>query len=104
MVYHLVLRVAYRGHDYAFVDAAGLYLTKNPPRQHGKDRMNELLKAMEAAVERMEAVAEGILIEKRHKGVSPETHVSHMASHLAQHAKIARAALEKANSKITEDK
>ena len=52
----------------------------------------------------MEAVAEGILIEKRHKGVSPETHVSHMASHLAQHAKIARAALEKANSKITEDK
>jgi hypothetical protein len=62
--------------------------------------MNELLRAMEAAVERMEAVAEGILIEKRHKGVSPETHVRHMAGHLAQHAKIARAALEKANAKV----
>jgi hypothetical protein len=59
--------------------------------------MNETLKAFEAAVERMEAVADGILIEKRSRGVSPATHVRHMAGHLAQHAKIARAAIEKAN-------
>ena len=59
--------------------------------------MKDILKAFEAAVERMEAVADGILIEKRHRGVSPETHVRHMAGHLEQHAKFARAAIEKAN-------
>ena len=56
----------------------------------------ELLVAFQAAVKRMEAVATGILVEKRHKGVSQRTHVAHMASHLAQHAKIARAAIAKA--------
>jgi hypothetical protein len=60
--------------------------------------MKDILKAFEAAVERMEAVAAGILIEKRQRGVSPETHVRHMAAHLEQHAKIARAAIEKANN------
>lgn len=58
--------------------------------------MNDLLKALEAAIERMEAVSAGIPINKRHKGVSPQTHVLHMAGHLAQHAKIARKALAKA--------
>ena len=57
--------------------------------------MNELLKAMEAAVERMEAVSDGILIEKRSRGVSAAAHVRHMAGHLEQHAKKARAALNR---------
>ncbi len=56
----------------------------------------ELLAALEAATERMEAVAAGIPVHKRHKGVSPATHVAHMAGHLEQHAKIARAAIRKA--------
>jgi hypothetical protein len=56
----------------------------------------ELLEALEAAVERMEAVAKIIPIAERQRGVSPETHVLHTASHLAQHAKIARAAIAKA--------
>jgi hypothetical protein len=59
----------------------------------------KLLKAFEAAVERMEAVAAGIPIQNRHKRVSPATHVSHMASHLAQHAKIARAAIANATGR-----
>jgi hypothetical protein len=59
----------------------------------------QLLAALKAAVSRMEYVAENILIEKRHKGVSPATHVRHMASHLAQHAKIARAAIDKAEGR-----
>ncbi|NDG19773.1 MAG: hypothetical protein EB117_16120 [Betaproteobacteria bacterium] len=50
---------------------------------------------MEAAVERMEAVSNGILIEKRHKGVSAAAHVRHMAGHLEQHAKRARTALNR---------
>lgn len=54
---------------------------------------DDLRAALEAAVERMEAVAEGIPVHKRHKGVSPATHVAHMAGHLAEHAKIARKAL-----------
>lgn len=56
----------------------------------------EVLKAFAAAVECMERVAEHIPIEKRSRGVSPEMHVRHAAGHLFQHAKIARAALEKA--------
>jgi hypothetical protein len=55
-----------------------------------------LLAALEAAVERMEAVAEGIPVHNRHSGVSQATHVAHMAGHLAQHAKIARAAIAQA--------
>ena len=55
--------------------------------------VNELLKAMEAAVERMETVSQSMLIERRSKGVSPVTHVHHAAAHLEQHAKKARAAL-----------
>jgi hypothetical protein len=55
-----------------------------------------LLEALKAAIERMEAVAEGIPVENRAEGVSQATHVRHMAGHLAQHAKIARAAIRKA--------
>ena len=69
--------------------------TGRTPRQLA-DELAELLAALKAAVERMEAVAEGIIISKRHNGVSPETHVYHMAGHLAQHAKLARAAIAKA--------
>ena len=59
----------------------------------GETRQFEVLAAFKSAVERMEAVADGILIARRNKGVSPKTHVTHMAGHLAQHAKIARAAI-----------
>lgn len=52
-----------------------------------------LAEALEKAVERMEAVAEGIPVHNRAKGVSQAAHVAHMAGHLAQHAKKARAAL-----------
>lgn len=55
---------------------------------------NERLReALEAAINRMEAVADGIPVVNRASGVSQATHVAHMAGHLAQHAKIARAAL-----------
>ena len=52
-----------------------------------------MLEAFDAAVGRMEAVAEGIPVENRSRGISQATHVRHMAGHLAQHAKIARAAI-----------
>jgi len=61
----------------------------------------ELLAALVAAAERMEAVAEGIPIHKRHHRVSAATHVAHMAGHLAQHAKLARAAIAKATGEAT---
>ena len=54
-----------------------------------------LVEACEAALGRMEAVASGILVEKRAKGVSQAAHVRHMAGHLEQHAKIFRAAITK---------
>jgi hypothetical protein len=57
---------------------------------------SDLLAAFEAAVERMEAVAEKIPVHNRAQGVSQARHVSHMAGHLGQHAKIARAAIAKA--------
>lgn len=56
----------------------------------------ELVAAFEAAVERMETVSQRIGVENRHKGISQRAHVAHMAGHLEQHAKIARAALAKA--------
>lgn len=56
----------------------------------------ELLEALEAATERMEAVANKIPIDCRSKGVSPSRHVAHMAGHLMQHAIRARAAIAKA--------
>lgn len=59
----------------------------------------ELLKAFKAAVERMEAVADRIPVQNRHKGVSQRAHVQHMAGHLEQHAKIARAAIAKAEGR-----
>lgn len=72
--------------------------------QHACDCVNQhtrlladrekLRKALEAAVDRMEAVSRGIPVENRAEGVSQATHVRHMAGHLAQHAKIARAALK----------
>ena len=52
-----------------------------------------LLAAMEAAVERMECVAEHIPVENRPHGVSQATHVRHLAGHLAVHARFAREAL-----------
>ena len=57
-----------------------------------------LVEACEAALGRMEAVASGILVEKRAKGVSQAAHVRHMAGHLEQHAKIFRAAITKATA------
>ena len=56
----------------------------------------ELVRILEAALERMEAVSERIGVENRSEGVSQRAHVCHMAAHLAQHAKIARADLAKA--------
>ena len=53
----------------------------------------KLVAAFTAAVERMEAVAAGIHVEKRAEGISQAMHVRHMAGHLEQHAKIARSAL-----------
>ena len=61
-----------------------------------KAQNTELLEALKAITERAEAVSEGITVEKRNPGVSQATHVAHMASHLAQHAKHARAAIQKA--------
>lgn len=59
-----------------------------------------LLAAFEAAVERMEAVANGIPVHNRAAGISQATHVAHMANHLAQHAKIARAAIAMAKGEV----
>lgn len=59
----------------------------------------DLLAALEAAAERMESVAANIPVQNRAKGVSQATHVAHMAAHLAQHAKIARAAIAKAKGR-----
>lgn len=56
----------------------------------------ELLAALEAATERMEAVSVGIPVHNRHPGVSQRAHVAHMAGHLEQHAKFARAAVLRA--------
>ena len=73
-----------------------------PPREQRRMNMpNEakLRKALRAAVERMEHVSELLPVEKRHKGVSQRAHVQHLAGHLYQHAKIARAALLKAEGK-----
>ena len=55
----------------------------------------ELREALEAITERAEDVSDRIVVEKRNPGVSQASHVSHMASHLAQHAKKARAILAK---------
>ena len=52
-----------------------------------------LAKALEAAVKCMEAVSVNIPVHLRSEGISQAKHVAFMASHLAQHAKIARAAL-----------
>ena len=58
--------------------------------------IDALVAALKAAIEDMELVADSLPVEKRHEGVSQATHVNHIAGHLAQHAKIARAALEAA--------
>jgi hypothetical protein len=71
-------------------------LSFGPPACRLHKAAPALLAALEAAVERMEAVAEGIPVHNRHSGVSQATHVAHMAGHLAQHAKIARAAIAQA--------
>ena len=60
------------------------------------EERDALLSALKAITERAEAVSEGIHVEKRSNGVSQARHVGHMAGHLAQHAKIARAAIAKA--------
>jgi hypothetical protein len=60
-----------------------------------------LLTAFNAAVERMEDVATLIPVENRTKGISQATHVRHMAAHLEQHAKIARAAIAKATGAVS---
>lgn len=59
-----------------------------------REQYDQFKAAFLAAIERMEAVAEGIPIHKRNRGVSPATHVRHMAGHLEQHAKKARAVFE----------
>lgn len=76
-------------------EANGTYL------RHCANVLPELMGAMAAAIERMEAVAQGIPVHNRAVGVSQATHVAHMAGHLAQHAKIARAALSKAENITT---
>lgn len=55
----------------------------------------ELLEALKAAIERMEAVAEIMPIEKRNRGVNPKTHAWHLSGHLAVHAKKARTVIDK---------
>lgn len=67
-----------------------------PAGQAAYDMGHDLLEALEAITERAEAVAEGIHVEKRNPGVSQAQHVRHMANHLAQHAKIARHAIDRA--------
>ncbi len=62
----------------------------------GADRSAALLAALEAITERAEYVADGITVDKRNKDVSMATHIAHMAGHLAQHAKRARAAIARA--------
>jgi hypothetical protein len=71
---------------------AAVWLLDNAHRLSEDNK--RLRAALEAAVERMEAVSVGIPVENRHEGVSQATHVRHMAGHLAQHAKLARTALE----------
>lgn len=63
-----------------------------------RDR-DELLAALKSAAERMEAVSESLPVEKRAVGVSQATHVAHLAGHLFQHSKRARAAIAKATGK-----
>ena len=65
-------------------------------RDRLKAQNAELVRILEAALERMEAVSERIGVEHRSEGVSQRAHVGHMAAHLGQHAKIARADLAKA--------
>lgn len=91
------------GDDYHEPREAGEFDTPEAAEAHrdalldGDDPVKrEMAEALRNAVERMEAVAEGIHVEKRSKGISQAKHVRHMAGHLAQHAKLARAALEKA--------
>ena len=64
-------------------------------------KYTELRRAFKASVERMEAVAKRIPVHNRAKGISQASHVLHMAAHLEQHAKIARAAIAKAEGKET---
>ena len=57
------------------------------------------LKALKAAVERMEAVSAALPVEKRAEGVSQRGHVQHLAGHLFQHSKIAKAEIAKAEGR-----
>ena len=90
--------------DHAWRVVAGPFAICDVRHQSGQTQANArliaaapaLAEALRNAVDRMEAVAEGIVVEKRHKGISQATHVRHMARHLAQHAKIARKALRDA--------
>jgi hypothetical protein len=68
----------------------------DPVDRDDNERINTLLEAFEKAVGRMEAVAAKLPVENRAPGVSQATHVSHIAGHLAQHAKFARLAIAKA--------
>lgn len=63
--------------------------TRRTPSELASERQ-ELLDMLTTLLDRAETVAEGIPVDKRHAGVSPATHVAHMASHLAQHCKPAR--------------
>lgn len=62
------------------------------------DDRADLLAALKAITERAEDVSQKIPVENRSEGVSQAAHVRHMASHLAQHAKIAREAITKAEA------
>lgn len=61
----------------------------------GEPTREELIEALREITERAEAVSQGIPVENRNLGVSQATHVSHMASHLAQHCKPARQLLNR---------
>lgn len=84
--------------DEAWANAA--LIAAAPDTAAERDRLKaqnaELVRILEAALERMDAVSERIGVEHRSEGVSQRAHVGHMAAHLGQHAKIARADLAKA--------
>lgn len=87
-------------HDLAASEEASGY----PDNARALRAVPGIVEAFNAAINRMEAVADGIPVHKRARGVSQATHVAHMASHLAQHAKIARAALAAMDATTTESK
>ncbi len=82
--------------------ANALLINAAPATAAERDRLKainaDLLEALRNLAERAEDVSENIDPRKRYEGVTILQHVCHMAAHLAEHAKIARAAIAKAES------